>query len=212
VWDDFCDWYVEASKERLRAQDVACGATLLAVLKTIVRLLQPFAPYLAEELAQALGEKGSAAHLAWPGAGARDGDAEARMGRIQDVIRAVRKIRNENRVPDRAEVAAGVSTADPAPLLAQRGLIRRLAKIDAFDAGPDLSRPSSCAVEVLAGDEVMAIFTSLNDAGQTIVLVTHEHDIAEHAKRQIFLRDGVVERDVLTEHRRIPHGSGPPRQ
>jgi putative ABC transport system ATP-binding protein len=62
------------------------------------------------------------------------------------------------------------------------------------------------------GDEVMAIFTSLNDAGQTIVLVTHEHDIAEHAKRQIFLRDGVVERDVLTEHRRIPHGSGPPRQ
>jgi putative ABC transport system ATP-binding protein len=62
------------------------------------------------------------------------------------------------------------------------------------------------------GDEVMAIFTSLNDAGQTIVLVTHEHDIAEHAKRQIFLRDGVVERDVLTEHRRIPQGSGPPRQ
>jgi len=54
------------------------------------------------------------------------------------------------------------------------------------------------------GDEVMGIFTSLNDAGQTIVLVTHEHDIAEHAKRQIFLRDGLIERDVFTENRRIP--------
>jgi putative ABC transport system ATP-binding protein len=57
------------------------------------------------------------------------------------------------------------------------------------------------------GDEVMAIFTSLNDSGQTIILVTHEHDIAEHAKRQIFLRDGLVEQDAVTEHRRIPHAS-----
>jgi len=57
------------------------------------------------------------------------------------------------------------------------------------------------------GDEVMAIFTSLNDAGQTIVLVTHEHDIAEHAKRQIYLRDGLIERDALTEHRRVPHAT-----
>jgi putative ABC transport system ATP-binding protein len=52
------------------------------------------------------------------------------------------------------------------------------------------------------GEEVMGIFSRLNDEGQTIILVTHEHDIAEYAKRQVHLRDGVIERDFLTEVRR----------
>jgi len=52
------------------------------------------------------------------------------------------------------------------------------------------------------GEEVMDIFTGLNDSGQTIILVTHEHDIAEYAKRQVHLRDGVLERDFLTKVRR----------
>ncbi len=45
------------------------------------------------------------------------------------------------------------------------------------------------------GEEIMALFESLHAQGQTIVLVTHEHDIAQHARRQIFLKDGVIERD-----------------
>jgi putative ABC transport system ATP-binding protein len=52
------------------------------------------------------------------------------------------------------------------------------------------------------GEEVMGIFSDLNDRGQTIILVTHEHDIAEYAKRQVHLRDGMIERDFLTEVRR----------
>jgi putative ABC transport system ATP-binding protein len=45
------------------------------------------------------------------------------------------------------------------------------------------------------GDEIMKLFEELWSSGQTIVLVTHEHDIAAHARRQIHLRDGKVERD-----------------
>jgi putative ABC transport system ATP-binding protein len=52
--------------------------------------------------------------------------------------------------------------------------------------------------------EIMGMLVSLNDAGQTVLLVTHEQDIAEHAKRQVYLRDGVIERDFLTEVRRQP--------
>jgi putative ABC transport system ATP-binding protein len=44
-------------------------------------------------------------------------------------------------------------------------------------------------------EELMILFEALHEAGQTIVLVTHEHDIAEHARRQIHLKDGRVERD-----------------
>ncbi|HKC47793.1 MAG TPA: ABC transporter ATP-binding protein [Gemmatimonadales bacterium] len=49
------------------------------------------------------------------------------------------------------------------------------------------------------GEEIMKLFEDLWAAGQTIVLVTHESDIAAHARRQIHLRDGLVERDETTE-------------
>ncbi len=45
------------------------------------------------------------------------------------------------------------------------------------------------------GEEIMEIFETLHDAGNTIVLVTHEEYIAEHSDRIIRLRDGLVERD-----------------
>jgi putative ABC transport system ATP-binding protein len=49
------------------------------------------------------------------------------------------------------------------------------------------------------GEEIMKLFEELWTGGQTIVLVTHESDIAAHARRQIHLRDGLVERDERTE-------------
>src|SRR5271157_4264832 len=45
------------------------------------------------------------------------------------------------------------------------------------------------------GNEIMALFDRLHAEGNTIVLVTHEHDIAEYAHRVVFIKDGVVERD-----------------
>ena len=47
--------------------------------------------------------------------------------------------------------------------------------------------------------DVMRQLAELNEQGQTIVLVTHEHDIAECARRQVHLKDGVIERDFLNE-------------
>jgi putative ABC transport system ATP-binding protein len=49
------------------------------------------------------------------------------------------------------------------------------------------------------GIEIMALFDQLYDNGQTIVLVTHEHDIAEHAHRVVTLRDGIISNDVVRE-------------
>jgi len=51
------------------------------------------------------------------------------------------------------------------------------------------------------GDEIMALFEGLYHSGQTIVLVTHEQDIAEHALRQVHLKDGRIERDFVTTAR-----------
>ena len=50
-------------------------------------------------------------------------------------------------------------------------------------------------LDTRTGDEIMEIFESLHDAGNTIILVTHEEYIAEHSDRIVRLRDGRVERD-----------------
>jgi putative ABC transport system ATP-binding protein len=45
------------------------------------------------------------------------------------------------------------------------------------------------------GEEIMALFATLHQQGNTIILVTHEHDIAQHAHRVIFIRDGKIASD-----------------
>ena len=49
------------------------------------------------------------------------------------------------------------------------------------------------------GDEIMELFDNLHSLGNTIILVTHEDFIAEHAHRVIKLRDGLIETDKVTD-------------
>ena len=53
------------------------------------------------------------------------------------------------------------------------------------------------ALDTATGNEIMALFERLYQQGNTIVLVTHEHDIALHAHRVIHVRDGKVEKDEI---------------
>ena len=57
--------------------------------------------------------------------------------------------------------------------------------------------------------EIMEMLRGLNEEGQTIVLVTHEHDIADFARRQVHLKDGLVERDFLNGTSKHEHMSAP---
>lgn len=52
--------------------------------------------------------------------------------------------------------------------------------------------------------EIMAIFQRLNDQGITIVLVTHENDIAQYARRNVVFRDGRIIKDIMVENRLDP--------
>jgi putative ABC transport system ATP-binding protein len=53
-------------------------------------------------------------------------------------------------------------------------------------------------LDSVTSEEIMRVFGDLHAAGQTVIMVTHEPDIAAHAERVVLLRDGCVESDRLT--------------
>jgi putative ABC transport system ATP-binding protein len=59
-------------------------------------------------------------------------------------------------------------------------------------------------LDTKTGEEILALFHQLHQRGNTIILVTHEHDVAQHAHRIIHLRDGLVEYEEKVENPTIP--------
>lgn len=58
-------------------------------------------------------------------------------------------------------------------------------------------------LDTKTGDEIMQLFEEIHHQGNTIILVTHEEYIAEHARRIIRLRDGLIESDEVVKNRKI---------
>ena len=56
------------------------------------------------------------------------------------------------------------------------------------------------------GKEIMALFETLSQRGNTIIVVTHEEEVARHARRILRIRDGLIASDEKAERRRVPAG------
>ncbi|MER3329405.1 MAG: macrolide ABC transporter ATP-binding protein, partial [Candidatus Kapaibacterium sp.] len=55
-------------------------------------------------------------------------------------------------------------------------------------------------LDTKTGNDIMKLFQNLWESGNTIIIVTHEEEIALHAKRIIRLRDGLVETDEINKN------------
>jgi putative ABC transport system ATP-binding protein len=55
------------------------------------------------------------------------------------------------------------------------------------------------ALDSKTGEDIMRLFQELHDEGNTIILITHEAEIANYAKRNIFIKDGMIHSDKLNE-------------
>jgi valyl-tRNA synthetase len=107
VWHEFCDWYIEMAKPSLQAENKTTKAVLAKTLDHILRLLNPFMPFITEEIWQHLPVHGrSLAVASFPRteAGWRDERAEEEMRLLQDLVVEVRTIRAENKIPPQQKI------------------------------------------------------------------------------------------------------------
>jgi len=107
--------------------------------------------------------------------------AEERLSKAQDALRKVDLADRTHHKPN--ELSGG-----------QR---QRVAVARALVNNPSiiLADEPTGNLDTATGEEIMLLFDRLQAAGNTIVLVTHEHDIAAHANRIIHIRDGKIARD-----------------
>jgi valyl-tRNA synthetase len=160
VWSEFCDWYIEMSKGRLKEPATRAPAqrVLVGALDGILRLVQPVMPFVAESLWQALTEAAPERGLPTP-AKAEESvviakwptypDAwispavEARFARMQELVRGVREVRNRYQVDDkkRLDVVVKCSDAVAADFNALAAFIGPLAGIANLTAGPTAAKP-----------------------------------------------------------------------
>ena len=62
-------------------------------------------------------------------------------------------------------------------------------------------------LDTRTGDEIMALFGTINAAGKSVIVVTHEEDVAARSRRIVRLRDGKIESDLVTESRAAVAGA-----
>jgi valyl-tRNA synthetase len=108
VWHEFCDWYIEMAKPSLQAGNRTTQAVLSGALDHILKLLNPFMPFVTEEIWSHLqGHGKSLVTAAFPKSEAADVDphAEEEMSLLQDLVVEVRTIRAENKISPQKKIA-----------------------------------------------------------------------------------------------------------
>jgi valyl-tRNA synthetase len=91
AWNEFCDWYLEAAKERLREGDAAAQDVAYFCLDNILRLLHPFMPFVSEELwSRTPGHGDFLMRASWPDLQFVDPGAEETFGLVMRIVEEVR--------------------------------------------------------------------------------------------------------------------------
>jgi len=150
-WNDYCDWYIEMAKLRLRSgEGRSPSRTLVHVLERTLRLLHPFMPFITEEIWQNLRSKlpaeGSSVEsimiAEYPTADEprSDSQAEEEIGLVMQAIRAVRNTRAQLRIPagQRLEAQFEVNGMQ-GPIEEEAEVIRVLSRVDPLHIVADSS-------------------------------------------------------------------------
>jgi valyl-tRNA synthetase len=199
TWSEFCDWYVEMSKGRLReaASRPLVQRVLVGVLDGILRLVHPIMPFVAESIWQALNEAAferglpapapaaeSVVIAPWPALPASWPDAamETRMGRMQELVRAVREVRNRYTVDLKTNLDVFVRCSETIAedFRTLTPFIAALAGVGRLECGPKTAKPRQAATHVTPDFEVYVSLAGLIDAAAEVARL--QKQLAEKLK------------------------------
>ena len=122
LWHEFCDWYLEFTKQRIAQDEPEALWVAADVLEQTMRLIHPIMPFLSEEIWQQLPHGGSSSEFgvdkssiviaSWPEPMGENSMAEATMATLMEVIENIRSIRGELNVPIGASVEVHIQAPD----------------------------------------------------------------------------------------------------
>ena len=186
LWNDYCDWYLEAAKTSRETS----RSTLIYVLGEMLKLLHPVIPHVTEELYHALPgvkESDTLAVQAFPqGEAFPDTDALAEFKFVQDCVTGLRNLRAESKVPPAKKIAAmitQVAGSSKTTIENSKAVIELLAKLSQLEVGKTSAGPSTkvvvTALEAGSSVEFVVPVTELVDLGEEKLRLAKEVETLE---------------------------------
>ena len=199
MWNDFCDWYLEVAKVRMAGGEAAPKAVVAHALDVLLRLLQPFIPFITEEIwgqlnavAPYRGPGDAAAEpllvrAAWPRAESRwiSEAVERRFDMLRELISGVREARSRHNVPAGTKVRLTVAAAgdDEHFIADSAALICALANVENVQMDAQ-AQPSGADATVLAGN-VRALVRDVIDREAELARLTGQAETLQKGIRGI---------------------------
>lgn len=154
LWNEYCDWYIELAKIRLRQGDTTPLGILAHVLEKTLRLLHPFMPFITEETWQLLLQRlpssgtGNESIMIAPYPSVNEEmlapSAETEMNFVIELVHGIRNVRGEFRIPPNQDLDVLVnSTTHYDTLSRESEAIRALAKVQNLRIDGDVERTHS---------------------------------------------------------------------
>ena len=185
IWGDFCDWFLEVSKPKLRAGDVEHIALMAHVLGVSMHLLHPFMPFLSEEIWSKMAGGEGLAFGNWPQANKRDWEAERDFALVQETTRAIRNLRQSADVAPSKKVSVAL-ISQSAALRENREILVQLANLEAvsFLEG-DQERPQNATSATLPEVEVILPLEGLIDVEKERAKLQKQLEAAQKDREKV---------------------------
>jgi valyl-tRNA synthetase len=139
VWNDFCDWYLEAAKPQLREGSAETKTVLQTVLINILKLLHPMIPFITSEIYEAFGFDHELGYASWPVADDSriDEAAEKEFEHLKNAVTATRNLRAEGNIPPSQLINIYAQGAASSILRANQAVFEILSRTTLLDTAPE---------------------------------------------------------------------------
>ena len=179
VWKDFCDWYIEFSKIRIYGDNKDKKEITLSVaiyvLKNILQLLHPYAPFITEEIWSFFKQKNEniLVQTQWPiiNKSMINNEIEEEVDFLMNVVSSIRNIRSELNVSPKKEsdlICRGPKNKINT-IINNKKYFQFLTKVKSILSGEKINKPNQCSTAVINDVEIFLPLADLIDIDKEII-------------------------------------------